>query len=1204
MNIAEFLPQVVSKYDTHTPWMKWVQGSVLFADVSGFTPMSEALSSLGVEGAEILTDILNRYFEEMITLIHDHGGQVMKFGGDAILCFFPGSRTLCRCARVAHMMQEKMGRFQGIKTPVKKFDLKMKIGIASGDVLLAGVGNPEIRCDYVFAGAPVDLTSDAEHLATAGDIVVSVPESGTLPPAISIESLSTGFARILEVTGSSQNSAKYFIPFAKPDRVLPYLIPEVGQMVKQGFQRYVGALLKIVPVFMKFSGFTYTREAFDLAHFHEFFTTIMEITRRYEGRLNRISMGDKGSTCFLLFGAPHALEKAEQMACQWALEVKDTMRVRFPDIGFGVGMNSGQVFAGIVGGGGRWEYTVMGDAVNFAARLMQGAESGQVCLSRELQEKSGDRYAARSLGKRNFKGKQDPLEVFELTERRLTRRGAKSKTELIGRREELDLLIRHLVSAKEKDPSMVLLEGPPGSGKTFLVAQFLNQARWEGWKVVQGRAEITTQSHAYSIWKEILSALFWKGRKPDRNDLIHLLSSVDEHYVDSLSWHEDFWGLKSSEGNAGVADETRKNLFHHQLCQCLLHMCTDRPTILFLDDLHWFDTLSHDLLVALLNHFRNQRICLIVTTREGWDPEELKGRASLEEVPIADLDQVDMKLLLESRLKGKVRKDLVEFIFERTGGNPFFTQQLIDYLKKNQMLESRMGEWAIRRGAKLEDSLTGSDIVISQLRQLPMPEQIHLRMASCMGPTFQREVLRKSLGRTFQAPVLHNLISLGYFHPVGEEGMAFAHTLVQETVYHAIPAKVRRQNHRVIGGSIEKILGSEDEEIVPNLANHFILADAKKRAFPYARRAAETLFRQMSFPESRKYYSFCYQYRKHTRKPEKWAIAGRLIETTILSGDFKKASNLVDGILRNVRRSSEHEQWPLFYLQKIEVLQKMGNYACTSRIQRILTLDQKVVRRIAPKLHYFLGVAEYRRGRFDRALPSFTIAAGDIEANCESKVPLTVFTYMAHIAIHRGEVKKAFDCIDEGEKLAIKRCFVYEYLKLENARAAMLLDSGKHLEAKEIYTRLFNEAESFGDYYLLATILLNLGNIEIDMQNYEQAFRHLEEALLHFINYGVRNGEAECYNLMGITQYYLGNFQSAYDYYLQSNAIYEDTGEMERACYGYYNLAEVSIELHDVENARMWYEKGMSSFNERDHTALASLYSNLHPMLKQKERPS
>jgi class 3 adenylate cyclase len=141
MRVASFVPDIIRSLDREKPWHEWRSGAVLFADISGFTPMSEALASLGAEGAEILTDKLNRYFARMIRSIHDHEGEVMKFGGDALLCLFPDAKQAQAAARE---MQQQMAKFHHIKTPAGKFALQMKIGIASGPVLLGALGDD--RC--------------------------------------------------------------------------------------------------------------------------------------------------------------------------------------------------------------------------------------------------------------------------------------------------------------------------------------------------------------------------------------------------------------------------------------------------------------------------------------------------------------------------------------------------------------------------------------------------------------------------------------------------------------------------------------------------------------------------------------------------------------------------------------------------------------------------------------------------------------------------------------------------------------------------------------------------------------------------------------------------------------------------------------------------------------------------------------------------
>src|SRR5690349_16415638 len=153
-----------------------VHAVALFADVSGFTPMSEALARTGRRGAEDLTLILNRYFTRMIALLHDYGGIVCKFGGDALTVIFPyqtrarGAVTR-RAVTCAHAMQAAMSDYAAIPTSAGTFGLAMKIGVARGTLLSMTAGDAD-RLEYILAGGPLDRCADAEHHAGKGEIVV------------------------------------------------------------------------------------------------------------------------------------------------------------------------------------------------------------------------------------------------------------------------------------------------------------------------------------------------------------------------------------------------------------------------------------------------------------------------------------------------------------------------------------------------------------------------------------------------------------------------------------------------------------------------------------------------------------------------------------------------------------------------------------------------------------------------------------------------------------------------------------------------------------------------------------------------------------------------------------------------------------------------------------------------------------------------
>src|SRR5436190_17933047 len=166
------LAQQILEHPGESPvgWERRVDVVTLFADVSGFTQISEALSKIGKVGAEELTQILNSYFEPMIDLIESYGGIIGKFGGDAMTVMFPFTRrsraaTARRALQCALDMQAAMQRYVAIPTSVGAFGLTMKAGLAIGSMLCTTVGDPASRLEFIIAGSVLDRCADAEHHA-------------------------------------------------------------------------------------------------------------------------------------------------------------------------------------------------------------------------------------------------------------------------------------------------------------------------------------------------------------------------------------------------------------------------------------------------------------------------------------------------------------------------------------------------------------------------------------------------------------------------------------------------------------------------------------------------------------------------------------------------------------------------------------------------------------------------------------------------------------------------------------------------------------------------------------------------------------------------------------------------------------------------------------------------------------------------------
>ncbi len=201
MDLRPFLPSAVREYlaagpDRPTLHPERLEGACLFADVSGFTALSESLAAIGAEGAEVLTRVLNEFYAAVIAVLEPAGGDVMRFAGDAVTVFFPGEHAAESALRAGLDLQGMMGRFASVPTPAGPAVLKMKIGIAAGTCRLFLMGDGE-RLDYVFAGAPVDGAAEAEHHAAAGEVIFAAGGFQVRGSGFQVEERAAGFLRLL-----------------------------------------------------------------------------------------------------------------------------------------------------------------------------------------------------------------------------------------------------------------------------------------------------------------------------------------------------------------------------------------------------------------------------------------------------------------------------------------------------------------------------------------------------------------------------------------------------------------------------------------------------------------------------------------------------------------------------------------------------------------------------------------------------------------------------------------------------------------------------------------------------------------------------------------------------------------------------------------------------------------------------------------------
>ncbi|MEO0263429.1 MAG: adenylate/guanylate cyclase domain-containing protein [candidate division WOR-3 bacterium] len=1180
MKYFEFLPKLVLKIKEKPPYAFYKKGAVLFSDVSGFTPMSEKLSILGAEGAEVLTDILNKYFSKMIGIIKENGGEVMKFGGDAIHCFFPFEESLPYAIKASFEMQEEMRNYKKIKTPVGNFSLSMKIGLAYGDVLIGSFGDPNKRLEYIFAGEPVDRSAEAEHYAKAGEIVLYYEERDIEIEKEKIDEniyKLVSFKKRLSPLKSKEEKIKSLYEKA-------YLLPEVYEAFSRGYTKQLNSLLEVLSIFFQFTGFSYREGEFDEKKFQEFFLKIIEVAEKYDGRINRLSMGDKGSTALFLFGAPNQIEKKEEVGCQFALDLKENLKKYFPEINFKTGMNSGKAFAGIVGGSGRMEYTIMGDSVNFSARLMQAAGEEEILASSNIYEKAKDTFEFKYLGEKYFKGKEEPQRVYLVEKRKEKEFYEFKEIKISGREKELKEINKLLKDAENGKPNMIILEGEGGIGKTHLANFIINKKIKEGWRIYQTKGEITLKNHIYAPFKELLKRVFFKG-EIKKEEIEKIIKETDESFVEYLPIHLEFFGLK--EKKIEMEEETKKKLMHHQLSVILLKKIKDEPTIIFLDNLHWFDTLSKELLLSILHHLQKEKLLILVCTRER--EEKFKDLPVCSFIEIKGLGQKEIKEILEEEEKEKIREDLINFINEKSRGNPFFSINFFKYLKDNNLIEKRLGEWVLKRGAEIKKDFTFSDIISARIANLSIEEKVHLRISACMGPTFKKEILKNVLKKDYKEEVFNKLIKDGFFSEVDENTYSFNQTLMQETIYQEIPEMLKKINHRAIGKEMEKLF-KENKDFYPNLANHFYIAGIKDKAGYYSIKAGDLLFEKYAYPEAKIFYERVFNLYKKYKGEIKFKAGQKYSKTLLRAGKPKEALIILEKIIKNAKKRKLKELVNDFQILKFECFKRLGRYNFIKMGEEILKKIEN--KELANHLKCLIAECYFRKMEFERAIQLFENVLS--EKNFSLKEDITsAYTFLLNIYAFQRKYEKAFKNYQDGITFCKENNDFYQLIRLRIAYAGALFETGKIDEAIEEMKNLISLAENLGDFYYLSSIYLNCGRYMINKKHYKDSLFYLGEAAKILEKLGSIEGMGYAISAEGMVFFYMKKFFEAYKRYLKANEYFSKAGEKMASISNMYNLSEVCLILNKKNKALEWYYKGISSFKKENDPELYKMFEDL-----------
>ena len=841
---------------------------VMVADISGFTVLSEELAARGAAGPEELSRLLNVTFGALVELVYRHGGDVVKFAGDALVAAWPCSeamttRAATLAASLALAMPIELGRPAGGRPGQHR--VRLRVGIAVGELVLAPVGGELGRWELLVAGAAVAEAAEAQKHSPLGGAAVSAEAWRWLAEVADGEPAGPGWTCL---TGLRVPSPTAPLPLQPAEPALAgalrgFVPGSILSRLDAGLSAWVAELRQVTAVFVRLPGLS-VRAPPDSHALQAVARAVQGALYRTEGVLDKIVVDEKGMSVLAGFGLPpFAHEDDALRAVRAALAARDALAAEGHSAS--VGVATGRVFCGTLGGEARCEYTMLGDTVNRAARLMQVAALGEVLCDQATAEAIGDRVKWEPLHAIQLKGVRGlsvPMRPIGVLPRRVE--GGQAD-QMFGRDAERELLVagvHHCVA--EGHGQAVFVIGPPGIGKSRL----LSAARAEvapNCRTLFAAGDSSDQMTPYHVWRAVLAELLGVRGRAGRESL---RARLPEELGPELA---PFAGLINAVlplglpepdelkllGPEGRADRTRALVLR------LLERAVEaQPLILFLDEAHWFDSASWSLLEAVAEGA--PRVHLIVATRtlqgeRGARLGRVRALPRCRTIFLGPLDE-EAQVALATAILGapNLPQILARSLLNRAQGNPFYMAELARALRSRDVA-STTSPWASLEPGLLPGTVEGA--LASRIDRLEPAEQVAIKVASVFGRAFTAAELRvllpgdqddAALIATFHALEAADL--LNRHEADGVVSWSFESALVREAAYGLMTFSQRRGLHQAVAARLEEASAEGAPVALPVLAFHWTRAEVPDRAVAALDAAGEEAARQFLLDETARFY--------------------------------------------------------------------------------------------------------------------------------------------------------------------------------------------------------------------------------------------------------------------------------------------------------------------------------------------------------------
>jgi predicted ATPase/class 3 adenylate cyclase len=1128
--------------------------AALFVDVTGFSAMTDALMQHGQHGAEVLATVMRAALAPLILSVVEQEGFIAIQAGDAFTAIFvldDPDQDPSRALAAAWNIQRRAAQQPIHHTPYGDFPVSVKVGGSLGQVAW-GILQSESggQAAYYFRGGVIDSSAEAEHNATAGQIILDAEFYGRVRGRVSAEAAGS-FHRLTGLSGDLPTH-------------LPFTVKEQNAALLKRFfagdlhaQRHLGEFRQVVYLFVGIEG------VHDEGGLDRFMQHVFNLQARYGGLLS-VHFGDKGAHLMLLWGAPTAHENDIQRALNFVLDLRERAGGELR-----AGLTYRIAHAGFIGSDLAEQYAAYGRGPNLASRFMQAAPPGSIWVDEYIAQRTQQSFELDDMGAHNFRGFATPVKVYALRWRKEHSETFFSGA-LIGRQPELDRLagfVRPILDGRYA--GLVLVRGEPGMGKSRLVYEFVQRLHEDRPGRVQDFLAQTDE-----ILREALNPFVYWLRRYFEISSSEPEDANREHFTRKL---DGLIAETSSQRLAGELDRTRSFLAallglhwpdslyeqldaqgrHENTLICMTTLLQaeslQRPVVFVLEDAHWLDPASSEYLGRLTRAMtadeRVQYPLVILATVRSGEVSPLLQELATASLDLEVLDHAGLAALAAAQLGSPASQRLAALLTIHSEGNPFFAEQILRYLKEqNLLVESETG-WDL--GGEYVASLLPLDVsavLTARLDRLARDVKEAVQTAAILGREFEVRLLSHMLmgaATGLSAPhsdeevrqVITHAEAEAIWAAIDELRYIFRHALLRDTAYQMQIEARRQELHGVAVTALETIYQDEIPLHYAELAYHADRAALTDKARDYYSKAGDVAAEAYQNAQAIEYYSRALALTPADDRLSRYELLiGRekVLETV---GDREKRLRDLQELDSLTRPFDDTPRMANVALRRARYTYDGGDFLATIGFSE-----------------HTIALAE-QLGLWEVALPAYALIAGALNRS--------------------GQPQRAREQAEAGLELARKFGDALTQSMLLNHLGLIYHEQGRADLAGASFDKSLELAHQTEDLRAQTHPLTNLALVAVALGDFPAAQRMYEASLAIWRKIGLRQDEATDLINLGWVAGNMGEYAKARSYLERHLRLARELGDLYGETYGALNLSGTLAALGDNAGANQQAEQAL-----------------------------